>query len=153
MYSPRGRLSGRNPVDAEGAILRAVDERGKRYGSLLVLTRAPSKSGGAKWHCKCLCGEATVVRADNLRSGRTTTCGCAGRAKDSPEFDMKTPPKRPRPNRTTVVTVKQLVTPPPPGPVDWRPISRRQEVLDFLERHPECVDALTYCDIVDELGI
>jgi len=134
--------------------LRAVDETGKRFGSLLVLTRAPSKSGGARWHCKCLCGAATIARGDNLRSGRTTTCGCAGRPKVIPAFDMQPPPQRPSPNRKTTVTVTQLVTPPPlPGPVDYRPLSRREEVLDFIERHPDCVADLNYCDIVDELGI
>jgi hypothetical protein len=133
--------------------LRAVDETGKRYGSLLVLTRSPSKSAAAQWHCKCLCGAATTARGDNLRSGRTTTCGCAGRAKDAPAFDMKPPPPRPRPNRETVRTVTVAASPPPPGPVDWRPLSQRQEVEAFRERHPECGAELTYRDIADELGL
>jgi hypothetical protein len=136
-----------------GAVLRAVDETGKRFGSLLVLTRAPAKSGGARWHCRCSCGEAAVVRGDNLRNGRTTSCGCAGRAKVVPEFDLKPPPLRPRPNRITVRKVTVAASPPPPGPVDWRPLSRRQEVEAFRERHPECGAELTYRDIADELGL
>jgi hypothetical protein len=137
--------------------LRAVDETGRRFGSLLVLSRAPSKSGGgARWHCRCTaCGGATVARADNLRGGRTATCGCAGRPKVIPEFDMKPPPPRPRPNRITSrkVTVAKPPKPPSPGPGDWRPLSRRQEVEAFRELHPECGAELTYRDIADELGL
>jgi hypothetical protein len=150
-----------------GAVLRAVDETGKRFGSLLVLTRAPAKSGGARWHCKCLCGAATTARGDNLRSGRTTTCGCAGRAKDAPAFDMKTPPQRPSPNRETVRTVTVAQAPPPPPPLpglgDLRALKDAafakasadlkagREVEGFLALHPDC--GMTYSEVADELGL
>jgi hypothetical protein len=103
--------------------LRGLDETGKRFGSLVALARAPSKSGAARWHCRCeACGGNAVVRADNLRSGRTTTCGCAGLPKVAPEFEMPTPKPQPKPNRETVrtVTVAPPPAPPSPGPFDWR---------------------------------
>lgn len=55
------------------------------HGKLNVGARAPNApNGSAMWECTCECGNVIIVRADNLRSGKTTSCGCSrggGRAR------------------------------------------------------------------------
>ena len=53
-----------------------IDITGKRFARLLVLRRAPSLNGYARWECKCDCGSEVVVVGANLRSGNTKSCGC-----------------------------------------------------------------------------
>lgn len=53
------------------------DIKGKRFGRLLVKELSHiDKHKKAHWVCICDCGEETVVLASNLRTGRTTSCGC-----------------------------------------------------------------------------
>jgi hypothetical protein len=57
-----------------------VQETGKRYGRLLVLSRADStRLGVARWLCKCDCGKQATVRGIHLRNGRSSSCGCFNR--------------------------------------------------------------------------
>ena len=58
-----------------------VDLTGKRFGKLIVIKRAddyvsPSGYVAVNWLCQCDCGEQTVVRGCNLKSGSSTSCGC-----------------------------------------------------------------------------
>ena len=53
-----------------------IDLTGKRFGNLLVLSRAESPNKQAAWLCRCDCGNETVVLSWNLRSGHTISCGC-----------------------------------------------------------------------------
>jgi hypothetical protein len=56
---------------------RRKDERGKRYGSLVVIEEAPRKMGEPlRWRCRCDCGRYTSVCGSDLRKGSTKTCGC-----------------------------------------------------------------------------
>ena len=59
---------------------KTADLTGKRFGRLVVLKREDiiSKSGkkSVAWRCKCDCGNYTVIRAGNLASGSTKSCGC-----------------------------------------------------------------------------
>lgn len=53
------------------------DETGNRYGKLLVLERVGGRLWGqAAWRCKCDCGNEAVVAGNQLRTGRTRSCGC-----------------------------------------------------------------------------
>ena len=59
---------------------------GHRYGSLTVIGFAGVRlDGRAKdhpnrtWNCRCDCGETRVYRANDLRRGKTTSCGCKRR--------------------------------------------------------------------------
>lgn len=45
---------------------------GKRFGKLLVIDWIPNKG----WLCQCDCGNTTIVKARNLTSGNTQSCGC-----------------------------------------------------------------------------
>jgi hypothetical protein len=55
---------------------------GKRFGNLLVLSRAPdhlSPPGTrrrVRWHCQCDCGHPTIAWSEHLISGRRVSCGC-----------------------------------------------------------------------------
>lgn len=64
----------------------ASDLTGQRFGHLTVLGRAESERYERKgrssmtfatWLCRCDCGNTTTVRAGNLRSGNSCTCGQA----------------------------------------------------------------------------
>ena len=57
------------------------DLTGRKFGKLTVLYEDTPvyTSGGhkvVKWVCKCECGNITSVRAGNLRSGNSLSCGC-----------------------------------------------------------------------------
>jgi hypothetical protein len=48
-----------------------------RFGRLMVRKRVANANGGAvRWECDCDCGKVTVVRAHQLTTGRTQSCGC-----------------------------------------------------------------------------
>lgn len=50
----------------------------QRYGQLVIIGVAPSYRGKARqWECQCDCGNIKVIRANALRRGDTTSCGCA----------------------------------------------------------------------------
>lgn len=52
------------------------DLTGQVFGLWTVLHEAePDKSGRARWLCRCICGKERIVTADNLRSGKSTSCG------------------------------------------------------------------------------
>ncbi len=55
-----------------------IDETGHVYGLLTVLDKSQktSSSGNALWKCRCQCGKITLVSSNNLRSGRSRSCGC-----------------------------------------------------------------------------
>lgn len=59
------------------------DITGKRYGRLLVISHAGSKTVGVIkkqrqtiWHCRCECGVEKVIAAHDLKRGSTVSCGC-----------------------------------------------------------------------------
>lgn len=53
------------------------DLTGKRFGRLTVVRQVgKTKLGALKYLCKCDCGKGKIINASNLRSGRTTSCGC-----------------------------------------------------------------------------
>lgn len=61
---------------------RLKDETGNRYGKLVVLEYAGTRScggGGAMWKCKCDCGNETTVLGGALRRNVTRSCGCFSR--------------------------------------------------------------------------
>ncbi|MBQ8742212.1 MAG: hypothetical protein IJZ03_02440 [Clostridia bacterium] len=59
---------------------------GERFGKLTVVGQLESdKSGNRKWLCRCECGGEHIATTGNLRSGRSTNCGC----KKSPDLTGK----------------------------------------------------------------
>lgn len=60
----------------------AIDETGNIYGRLTVIDIAQKqsqKSRNLRWRCLCECGEYTEVASNDLRQGKTTSCGCFSR--------------------------------------------------------------------------
>lgn len=53
---------------------RRIDLTGQQFGRLTV-TAAVEGCGNIYW-CRCECGTELQVRAGNLRSGNSTSCGC-----------------------------------------------------------------------------
>ena len=55
------------------------DRTDQVFGRLTVIERYHNDVNdkpGVHWHCKCSCGNYTIVRSDNLRKGVTLSCGC-----------------------------------------------------------------------------
>jgi len=61
----------------------AIDLTGCVFGRLTVLSEADrgpacagNKYGKRRWQCECSCGEQIVVYGNNLRTGKSSSCGC-----------------------------------------------------------------------------
>ena len=50
---------------------------GKRFGKLTVLSFEGVHDERAFFKCRCDCGKEIVVKANSLKSGNTTSCGCS----------------------------------------------------------------------------
>jgi hypothetical protein len=57
----------------------------RRFGRLIILGPAPSRRDHGYSRCQCSCGTRTVVRNDDLRAGKSVSCGCfrAERAREA----------------------------------------------------------------------
>lgn len=54
-----------------------IDLTGQSFGRLTAIQIVESGDRGkSRWLCKCECGKEKTVRADGLRSGKSTSCGC-----------------------------------------------------------------------------
>lgn len=55
-----------------------LDLTGHVYGRLTVVCLDDyTKNAGVRWKCNCNCGNTVSATTDNLRTGSTTSCGCA----------------------------------------------------------------------------
>lgn len=65
-------------LQRESALSRFIDISGERFGTLTVVVRADDQPGnGARWLCRCDCGEQKVILGSKLRQGVVISCGCA----------------------------------------------------------------------------
>ena len=63
---------------------RTPDFTGRKFGKLTVLRKITSNGGhGALWECQCDCGEKTIARHDDLKTGHKKSCGCYGKSGES----------------------------------------------------------------------
>ena len=60
-------MTGRGHID---------DLTGRRFGRLIVVSRAENRKGLTFWNCTCDCGNHVTVRASHLKDGGTKSCGC-----------------------------------------------------------------------------
>ena len=73
-------LPAHDPLTRNELMPKIIDHRGLRYGRLVVLERAENNAwGAAQWSCLCDCGGISVVRGNDLKLGKTTSCGCYNR--------------------------------------------------------------------------
>lgn len=49
---------------------------GTRYGHLTVIAEADTRSHYTYYLCQCDCGSKKIIRATDLRQGKTKSCGC-----------------------------------------------------------------------------
>lgn len=52
------------------------DLTGQVFERLTVINRAPNRNNKVFWHCRCECGNEIDARGDQLKNGRTKSCGC-----------------------------------------------------------------------------
>nr|DAP96422.1 MAG TPA: Acetone carboxylase alpha subunit [Caudoviricetes sp.] len=77
---------------------RRMDLTGQRFGRLTAIEYLPSSGSrnGARWRCRCDCGREIVAASANLKSGHTTSCGCAlAAAQQAPETRVEALKKSP----------------------------------------------------------
>ena len=54
-----------------------IEKIGTKYGKLTILKQVKIEySSDVYWECQCECGNITVVRGTDLRSGKVKSCGC-----------------------------------------------------------------------------
>mgnify|MGYP001772563274 CR=1 FL=1 len=52
-----------------------INEIGNKYGNLLVIKEASKgNSGEIRWECLCDCGNSSIFRGTDLRSGKKISC-------------------------------------------------------------------------------
>lgn len=57
--------------------MRRIDLTGSSFGEWVVLSYSHTdKRGSLSWVCRCSCGTISEVSGNNLKSGKTTSCGC-----------------------------------------------------------------------------
>lgn len=79
---PTGSLRDQTKRTHKGyAMIRSCDNEfiGKKFGRLLPIERASSRHNRSCWLCQCDCGKTKVVLGENLRKGKTKSCGCIRR--------------------------------------------------------------------------
>lgn len=55
------------------------DFTGQVFGFLTAICRVENDSKGrTRWLCRCVCGKEKIVLANNLKQGKTKSCGCIG---------------------------------------------------------------------------
>ena len=72
-------------------IMKLVNIAGQRFGRLTVIQRAKNKGRRTQWKCRCDCGRIKDVRFDDLRSGKTRSCGCLYAESATTHGQSKTP--------------------------------------------------------------
>ena len=63
-------------LQKESAQNRVIDLTGQRFGKLTVLEKADTIDSQSYWWCQCECGKIIRVYGNNLKQGKTKTCGC-----------------------------------------------------------------------------
>lgn len=76
LYVPVDRIESNKlkRIDVEGELLNRV----YGYWSVLSVSDRTKDKGHVYYNCTCACGNERVVRKSTLKTGKTTSCGCAG---------------------------------------------------------------------------
>jgi len=61
---------------------RVKDITNKRWNRLRAVRFSHLKNGTSYWEFVCDCGKHKTVRASDVKSGATKSCGCLGKTKD-----------------------------------------------------------------------
>src|SRR5699024_12108656 len=86
----------KKPNRIKGEVL---DERGKVFGRLTAIRIVEKAKGGSKWEFKCECGNTKVININQVKRGKTNSCGCLNRESASKrikgKFKKHAAPKHP----------------------------------------------------------
>jgi hypothetical protein len=68
--------------------MKKIDLTGEVYGRLTVISDDGSRTntGRVLWLCECSCGNKVHVQSQNLKNGRTKSCGCLNDEKKRERF-------------------------------------------------------------------
>ena len=66
--------------------MKIIDLTGNKFGRLKVINSAGSAPTGVIWLCECECGNFRKVLSGDLRRGKTVSCGCGRRGRNSIHF-------------------------------------------------------------------
>ena len=81
VWDPIGQVWIQPPGPGRPKGSRRVDLAGSIFRHLTVRERVEDAPGAkAQYRCECDCGTEVVVRGDNLKAGRTVSCGHVGYA-------------------------------------------------------------------------
>lgn len=58
---------------------KKIDITGDRYGRLFVIKEVEPNGYLRRWLCQCDCGNQKIVAMNQLRTGKTRSCGCLNR--------------------------------------------------------------------------
>ena len=53
-----------------------IDLTGQRFNNLVILSRATKPGQPIKWKCQCDCGNIFEARGNDIKNGKTKSCGC-----------------------------------------------------------------------------
>lgn len=60
---------------------KALDITNQRFGKLVAIKKAPSRSGKTYWLCKCDCGNLKEIQTSHLVNHSIQSCGCLSASK------------------------------------------------------------------------
>lgn len=81
----KGKEWEENPIE-----LKNKDLTGKKFNKLSILFRVQNdKQNNSQWLCECDCGNQVVVHGSPIRSGHTTSCGCAQKENTSKKLSTR----------------------------------------------------------------
>ena len=64
-----------------------IDLTGQKFNHLKVIRKADNQNGKyTLWICRCDCGNETIAKADELRSGHKKSCGCLKHRLHAPDM-------------------------------------------------------------------
>ena len=55
--------------------MNKIDLTGQRFGKLKVIEET-YQNNIRKWKCQCDCGNTKIVYSNDIRTGKTKSCGC-----------------------------------------------------------------------------
>jgi hypothetical protein len=112
------------------AVDRPIDDlTGRKFGKWVVLPRNDSELSyrDCKWLVQCECGRLRLVAGQDLLNGRSSSCGCASRRKNS---DNGKTSVRSLALRTRLQRVMSEVRPERTGPSDKSEAAPESALID-----------------------
>jgi hypothetical protein len=63
--------------------MRKLNLTGQQFTRWTVVSQSGTPRGRSYWNCICICGTKEIVLSDNLRSGKSKSCGCLAKERTS----------------------------------------------------------------------